>query len=98
MLSFADTGNAVGVLDTLSPKTVVIKLIDIVLIAYATSIPIYLSVSSLKGTILRLYLSTLPSLELGESSENAVSLVQKPRISISSRDCYRLGLDDAPGK
>ena len=84
MLSFADT---VGVLDTLSPKTVVIKLIDIVLIVYATSIPIYLSVSSLKGTILRLYLSTLPSLELGASSENAVLLVQKLKISISSRDC-----------
>ena len=80
MLSLADTGNTIGVLDTLSSEMVVIKLIGIVLIVYATSIQIYSSISSLQGTISKLYLSTSPSLELGEPSESTVSLVLEPRI------------------
>lgn len=46
-------GNKIGVLDILSPKTVVIKLKVVALNAYASSIQIYFAICSLKGTVLK---------------------------------------------
>lgn len=53
MLSLDHKGKTIGVLDRLSPKIIITKLIDIALIVYATSIQFYFAICNLKGTILK---------------------------------------------
>lgn len=70
MLSLAHNGNTIGVLDMLSPKMTVTKLINVVLIVCATSIQICLRLQPARGHFEAVVFPMLPTLQLGEASEN----------------------------